>query len=59
MATNKYYEIEIIMKKDEISTDFYIICYAEKFNGSKLAAIKRARMLRKDWKAEYYKIKKG
>lgn len=55
-ATNKQYEIQIILYKEEISPDFHIICYKETFNGSKRAATKRARELQKEWKAEYYRL---
>lgn len=54
---NKY-KIDIIMDKPEISTDFKIICWSEEFKGKKRDAIKRAKELQKEWKAEFYRITK-
>ena len=56
MATNKCYVIEIVLDKEEISTEFQVICYKEKFKGNKRNAIKRARELQKEWNAEYYRV---
>ena len=55
-VTNRHYEIQIVLHKEEISPDFHIICYKEIFNGSKRAATKRARELQEEWKAEYYRL---
>lgn len=52
----KRYEIEIILQKEEISSEFLIICYKERFCGSKKNAVIRAKQLQKEWNAEYYRI---
>ena len=52
----KEYEIEIILDKEEISTEFQIICWKETYKGSKRGAIKRTKQLQKEWKAELYNV---
>lgn len=52
----KTYEIEIILIKEEISPDFQIICWKENYKGTKKDAVKRAKRLQKEWKAEMYNI---
>ena len=52
----KTYQIEIIMVKEEISPDFQIICWKEKYKGTKRGAIKKAKQLQREWKAELYNI---
>ena len=48
------YKIEIILDKPEISTDYQIICWSEVFEGKKKDAVKLAKKLQKEWKAELY-----
>ena len=52
----KTYEIEIILIKEEISPDFQIICWKERYRGAKKGAIKRAKELQREWNAELYNI---
>lgn len=52
----KKYEIEMILDKEEISKDFKIICWKEIFEGNKRSAIKRAKELQREWKAEMFNI---
>ena len=52
----KTYEIEIILIKEEISPDFQIVCWKENYQGTKKGAVKRAKQLQKEWKAEMYNI---
>ena len=52
----KKFDIEIILDKKEISPDYRIICWKEIFVGTRKGAIKRAKQLQKEWKAEYYNI---
>lgn len=52
----KEYEIEIILDKEEISTEFKIICWKEIYRGNKRGAIKRAKQLQKEWNAELYNV---
>ena len=52
------YKIDIVMDKPEISTDFKIICWSEEFEGKKKDAIKRAKALQEEWKAELFTITK-
>ena len=54
----KKYEIEIILDKEEISKDFKIICWKEIFEGNKRSAIKRAKELQREWKAEMFNTTK-
>ncbi len=54
----KEYEIKIILDKVEISKDFRVICWTEIYKGNKRGAIKRAKELQKEWKAEFYEINK-
>lgn len=55
---NEKYEIEIILDKEKISKDFKIICWKEIFEGKKKDAIKRAKALQEEWKAELFTITK-
>lgn len=52
----KEFEIEIILDKEEISTEFKIVCWKESYKGQKLGAIKRAKELKREWNAELYNI---
>ena len=52
----KEYEIEIILDKEEISTEFKIICWKEIYRGNIRGAIKRAKQLQKEWNAELYNV---
>lgn len=54
----KKFEIEIILVKEEISKDFKIVCWKEIFEGKKKDAIKRAKALQEEWKAELFTITK-
>lgn len=44
----KKYEIEIILDKEEISTEFKIICWKEIYRGNKRGAIKERNNYKKN-----------
>lgn len=52
----KEYEIEIILDKEEISLDFKVICWKETYVGKRRGAVKKAKLLQKEWNAELYNI---
>ena len=52
------YKIDVVLQKEEIARDIKVICFSETMFGNRLKAIKRAKELQKEWKAEFFAITK-